>query len=116
MNLKLVILVALAALLLAGCNKGGQQQAANTDAGKTGAAPATAANDEQPSLAGTSLTLAGGTAVTVEPVADVDKDPAGHSGLVAIEGRVLQVFAEKSAFTMTDYGVEVCLDKPGCTS
>lgn len=74
--------------------------AAAPAAGKPVAAPL---DSEQASIVGTTIAIATGEEVEIISVGSFDQDYKSLSGVVAIEGRVAEVYPERGALLLVDY-------------
>jgi hypothetical protein len=101
-----------AGAVCAGCGKPESECTCGHEAtGKSGEAK------EAPAVP-SSLALADGKSVPVISVATLNADPKAHSGLVAIDGTIGDVFADKGRFMLVDCGAGHCEDKncAGCSA
>jgi hypothetical protein len=88
----------------AGCGKPESQCTCSEEkAGSIEAAPA-------------SITLASGKTVKVVGVAALNEDPKAHTGLVAIDGTVGELYADKGRFMLVDCATAAACTDPGCAS
>jgi hypothetical protein len=64
------------------------------------------------------IKLADGKKVPIVTVLQLNADPKAHKGLIAIDGQVGEVFADKGRFMLAAYGEGVCTDEncEGCAA
>ena len=98
--------------MCAGCAK---PEAECTCAGEGhGEAVAGEAPAGEATTAPTAITLASGKSVPVVGVAALNQDPKAHSGLIAIDGTVGELYADKGRFMLVDCVTAAACEDPGC--
>ena len=116
--IRFVVMISVGLLLLAGCNQkteGTTAQASAPAAAKPVVEATEAAAPAVPSLAGTVITAATGTELTVLSVGEFDQSWTELSGQVAIEGRVQEVYPERGALVLVDFDSQKdCADCDSC--
>lgn len=107
----LVTIAVFAVALSVACNESSTEPPAQTSTAPTtkaapppvkDAPPPSFGNDKVEELAGTSFTLDSGEEVGILSVGDFDTQLNLLDGLIAIEGRVAEVFADRGAFVLVD--------------